>query len=95
MKPSKVKPLANKPPKVPQTPNSKKRPRDPVEVSIAAILCWRKSRSVKSMQVYCRMRPLVEGQTCVCAEAVGDTAVRITPPESSLAFKSGHRNAVC
>ncbi|KAL5468996.1 hypothetical protein EMCRGX_G030160 [Ephydatia muelleri] len=74
MKPSKVKPLANKPPKVPQTPNSKKRPRDPVEV-------------------YCRMRPLVEGQTCVCAEAVGDTAVRITPPESSLAFKSGHRNA--
>lgn len=74
MKPSKVKPSVNKPPKVPQTPNSKKKPRDPVEV-------------------YCRMRPLAEGQTCVCAEAVGDTAVRITPPEPSLAFKSGHRNA--
>lgn len=42
MKPSRVKTLVNKPPKVPQTPNNKKRPRDPVEVSIAAILLLEK-----------------------------------------------------
>ena len=43
MKPSKVKPLVNKPPKVLQTPNSKKKPRDPVEVSI---VCRREFHAV-------------------------------------------------
>ena len=46
-------------------------------------------------QVYCRLRPLKEDEIESCADVIGDTQLRLTPPECSLAFKSGHRNGVC
>ena len=47
------------------------------------------------MQVYCRLRPLKEEEIESCAEAISDTVLQITPPECSLAYKSGHWNGVC
>lgn len=45
-------------------------------------------------QVYCRVRPLRNDEQESCAEVISDTVLQILPPECSLAFKSGHRNAV-
>ena len=45
-------------------------------------------------QVYCRLRPLRNDEQESCAEVISDTVLQILPPECSLAFKSGHRNAV-
>ena len=45
-------------------------------------------------QVYCRLRPLKEDEVESCAEAISDTVLQLTPPECSLAFKSGHKNGV-
>lgn len=42
----------------------------------------------------CRLRPLRNDEQESCAEVISDTVLQILPPECSLAFKSGHRNAV-
>ena len=45
-------------------------------------------------KVYCRVRPLKEDEAESCTEVIKDTLLQIKPPECSLAYKSGHRNAV-
>ena len=45
-------------------------------------------------QVYCRVRPLKQDENESCAEVIGMNILQLTPPECSLAYKSGHRNGV-
>ena len=46
------------------------------------------------VEVFCRVRPLNEDEDESCCNVMSDTMLQIAPPECSLAFKSGHRNAV-
>ena len=46
------------------------------------------------VEVFCRVRPLNEDEDESCCDVLSDTMLQIAPPECSLAFKSGHRNAV-
>jgi kinesin family protein 23 len=45
------------------------------------------------VEVFCRVRPLNEDEDESCCNVMSDTMLQIAPPECSLAFKSGHRNA--
>ena len=45
--------------------------------------------------MYCRLRPLRDEEDESCAEVVSETALQLTPPGCSLAFKNhGHKNPV-
>ena len=71
---------------------NKQREKDPVEVRrvrVAVVV----SDSLSS-QVYCRVRPLRDDEVESCVSVVKNNVLQITPPECSLAFKSGHRNPV-
>ena len=46
------------------------------------------------VEVYCRVRPLKQDENESCAEVIGMNILQLTPPECSLAYKSGHRNGV-
>ena len=45
-------------------------------------------------QVYCRLRPLRNDEQESCADVISDSVLQFLPPECSLAYKSGHKNAV-
>ncbi len=40
------------------------------------------------------MRPLKDDELESCVEVPEDTLLKVMPPECSIAFKNGHRNAV-
>lgn len=83
--------------KVPIQREIKQKPKDPVEVGFHLDSHAQddpKSPSFPYTQVYCRVRPLKEDEDESCAEVVTDNTLQLTPPECSLAFKSGHFNGV-
>nr|WNS50023.1 kinesin-like protein protein KIF23 [Halisarca dujardinii] len=45
------------------------------------------------VEVYCRVRPLNEDEDESCCKVLSDQILQITPPDTSLAFRTGHRNA--
>jgi len=45
------------------------------------------------VEVYCRLRPLRNDEQESCAEVISDSVLQFLPPECSLAYKSGHKNA--
>ncbi|XP_064387362.1 kinesin-like protein KIF23 [Halichondria panicea] len=51
------------------------------------------SRPKDPVEVYCRVRPLKDDELESCVEVPEDTLLKVTPPECSIAFKNGHRNA--
>ena len=46
------------------------------------------------VEVFCRVRPLQEDEEDSCVEVLSDSVLQVTPPESSLSFKSGHSSVV-
>ena len=46
------------------------------------------------VEVFCRVRPLNDDEGESCHEIISDSVIQIAPPETSLAYKAGHRNAV-
>lgn len=51
-----------------------------------------KQKPKDPVEVYCRVRPLKQDENESCAEVMGMNILQLTPPECSLAYKSGHRN---
>ncbi|XP_065886124.1 kinesin-like protein KIF23 [Dysidea avara] len=49
-------------------------------------------REQDPVQVYCRVRPLASEELETCVDVISDTVVQLVPPQTSLAFKSGHKN---
>lgn len=45
-------------------------------------------------KVYCRLRPLKQDENESCAEVKPPSVLQLTPPECSIAYKSGHYNPV-
>ena len=74
--------------KTSKTPARSKRP--PPHVSVVA-----PSQPAKDpVEVFCRVRPLNDDEGESCHEIISDSLIQIAPPENSLAYKAGHRNAV-